>query len=58
MNKQQRPDQTKKPPPTFSAEDVRQGEIILKRSWQRLVFIAGLVGIILLALLLGVSATV
>ena len=26
---------------TFSAQDVRQGEIILKRPWQRAVFILG-----------------
>lgn len=29
---------------TYSAQDVRQGEIILKRPWQRAVFILGLAG--------------
>ena len=28
--------------PTYRAEDVRQGTIILKKPWQRAVFIAGL----------------
>ena len=36
--------------PVYSAEDVRQGEIILKRPWQRAVFILGLAGAVLLAL--------
>lgn len=39
-------------PRTFSAEDVRQGEIILRRRWQRLVFIGGLVAACLVILLL------
>lgn len=38
------------PTPHYSAEDVRQGEIILRRRWQRIVFIAGLVSIILIAI--------
>jgi len=33
---------------TYSAEKVRQGEIILKRPWQRAVFISGLSGIVVL----------
>jgi hypothetical protein len=36
----------------FRGEDVRQGEIILKRPWQRGIFIAGLVGVVVIALLL------
>jgi hypothetical protein len=36
----------------FHGEDVRQGEIILKRPWQRGIFIAGLVGVVVIALLL------
>jgi hypothetical protein len=36
--------------PVYSAQDVRQGEIILKRPWQRAVFIFGLAGAVLLAL--------
>lgn len=43
-------------PPAHSAQDVRQGEIILRRRWQRIVFIAGLVGIVLLVLFLAVAA--
>ncbi|MDP9810186.1 hypothetical protein J2W42_003047 [Rhizobium tibeticum] len=39
-------------PPTFAAQDVRQGEIILKRHWQRVVFIGGLAAVVLLILLL------
>ncbi|MDL2397976.1 hypothetical protein [Rhizobium mayense] len=53
MSKQQNSDETKRHPPTFSAEDARQGEIILRRRWQRWVFIAVLVGIVLLAFLLA-----
>lgn len=37
----------------YPAEKARQGEIILKRRWQRIVFISGLVGFILLALIMG-----
>lgn len=28
--------------PTYRAEDVRQGTIVLKKPWQRAIFIAGL----------------
>ena len=45
------PDGTPRP---YPAEKARQGEIILKRNWQRAVFIAGLVGILVLALVLNV----
>ncbi|GAC1044739.1 hypothetical protein thsrh120_47430 [Rhizobium sp. No.120] len=41
----------KQEPRTFSAEDARQGEIILRRRWQRLVFIGGLAAMVLLILL-------
>lgn len=41
----------KQEPRTFSAEDARQGEIILKRRWQRLVFIGGLAAVVLVILL-------
>jgi hypothetical protein len=34
----------------ISAEKARQGEIILRKRWQRVVFIAGLVGIVVLAI--------
>lgn len=33
-------------PITLSAQDARQGEIILRRRWQRIVFIAGLGGVV------------
>jgi len=29
-------------PPAYSAEKARQGEIILRKPWQRIVFIVGL----------------
>ncbi|ESY69255.1 MULTISPECIES: hypothetical protein [Mesorhizobium] len=38
--------------PVFSGENARQGEIILRTCTQRVLFIAGLVGIIVLALVL------
>ncbi|MER8595951.1 peptide ABC transporter permease [Mesorhizobium sp. M1182] len=37
--------------PVFSAEQVRQGEIILRTRARRIIFIGGLVGLVLLALL-------
>jgi hypothetical protein len=40
-----------KQPKTYSGEKVRQGEIILRRPWQRIVFIAGLVGCVLLVVI-------
>lgn len=41
-------------PQPYPAEKARQGEIILKRNWQRAVFIAGLAGCVVLALALAV----
>jgi len=41
-------------PPTYAAEDVRQGEIILRTKPRRAVFVAGLIGCVLLALILGI----
>jgi hypothetical protein len=40
------------PPETrdYPAEKARQGEIILRKPWQRAVFIAGLAGAVILAL--------
>lgn len=38
-------------PKPYPAEKARQGEIVLRRPWQRIVFIAGLVGAVLLAAL-------
>ncbi len=34
----------------YPAEKARQGEIILRSNWQRAVFVAGLVGALVLAL--------
>lgn len=44
-------DSDKDEPRTFAAEDVRQGEIILKRRWQRVIFIGGLAAVVLVILL-------
>lgn len=41
-----------KEPPAYPAEKARQGEIVLRRPWQRILFIAGLVGLAVLAMLL------
>lgn len=41
--------------PVFSAEQARQGEIILRTRTRRIIFIAGLVGIVLLALLVRLA---
>jgi hypothetical protein len=43
-------------PPTISAEDARSGEIILRTRARRAIFIAGLVGFVLLALILAAIA--
>jgi hypothetical protein len=37
----------------YPAEKARGGEIILKKPWQRWVFIGGLVGIVLVAIFAG-----
>lgn len=36
---------------TYSPQEVRQGRIILRKSWQRALFIVGLIGIVVLAVL-------
>lgn len=41
--------------PVISGQDARQGEIILRTRARRVIFIAGLVGIVLLALVLGIA---
>lgn len=46
--------QTPKSPKFYSAEKVRQGTIVLRKRWQRVVFIAGLVGSVLLALFVSI----
>lgn len=38
-------------PPVYRGQDVRQGEIILRSRTRRIIFIAGLAGMVLLALL-------
>jgi hypothetical protein len=42
--------------PVYRAEQASGGEIILRKRWQRAVFISGLVGAVLLALLLAILA--
>lgn len=38
------------PAPHLSAEEARGGDIVMRSKWQRYVFIAGLVGFVLLAI--------
>ena len=38
--------------PAYSAQQVRQGDIVLRKPWQRRVFIAGLVATVVLAIVL------
>lgn len=38
-------------PIILSGEDARQGEVILRKRWQRIVFVAGLVGIVVVLLI-------
>jgi hypothetical protein len=40
-------------PPHYDADDVRGAEIDLRRPWERIVFIAGLVLVVLAALVMG-----
>jgi len=42
--------------PVYEAEKVRQGEIILRTRARRVIFIAGLVGIVVLILLVTIFA--
>jgi hypothetical protein len=46
-----------KSPKIYPAEKVRQGTVILRKRWQRIVFIAGLVGSVLLALFVSVRGS-
>jgi hypothetical protein len=43
-------------PKPYPAEKARQGEIILRRPWQRYVFFGALVGMVILLLALGMIA--
>ena len=47
-----RPQQNDDNSPVYSAQQARQGDIVLREPWQRGVFIAGLVGAIVLAFVL------
>jgi hypothetical protein len=49
--------QPPEPPGTqhISADDARGGEIILRKKWERIVFIAGLAGAIILGLVVSFS---
>jgi hypothetical protein len=38
--------------PVYSGRDMRKGDIVLRKPWERGVFVAGLVGAIVLALVL------
>ena len=49
-----KPQTTQRP---YPAEKARQGEIILRRPWQRIVFIAGLIGMAVLGALIGAFGT-
>ena len=42
--------------PVFSGQNARQGEIILRTRAKRIIFIAGLVGIVVLALVVSLAA--
>ncbi|ARU17981.1 hypothetical protein [Croceicoccus marinus] len=44
--------------PTISAQDARGGEIILRTRRRRTIFIAGLVGFVLLAVVLALAGLV
>lgn len=49
-------ERTNDPAPHYSAEEARGGEIILRTRNRRILFLAGLVGIVLLALLIRLAA--
>jgi hypothetical protein len=42
-------------PREFSGRDTRQGEIILRTRWRKAIFLAGLAGIVILAIALRVG---
>ena len=47
---------TEQTPREYPADKARQGEIILKARWQRLLFISGFAGIVVLAVVLSLVA--
>jgi len=42
--------------PTYDAEKARGGEVVLRVRWERVVFIAGLIGAVVLGLFLAFSS--
>lgn len=44
---------SRKEPPTLTAEEARQGRIVLNTPWRRRVFFGGLIAFVLLAVFLG-----
>jgi hypothetical protein len=52
------PEEPADPPGTqhISAQDARGGEIILRKTWERIVFIAGLAGALIFGLVLAYLA--
>lgn len=40
--------------PVYTTDEVRQGEIILKKRWQRIVFIGGLAAVVILIAVVSV----
>jgi hypothetical protein len=42
-------------PPPYPSERARGGEIILRRRWQRVVFVAGLAGAVVLAFVFSMA---
>lgn len=42
--------------PTYPAEKARQGEIVLRRAWQRRAFVGGLAALVILGILIAFLA--
>lgn len=51
-----RPHPSETEAPTISAEDARQGEIILRTRRRRIIFLSGLVGFVVLVLVMRILA--
>ena len=45
-----------KVPATYAAQDVRQAEIVLSKSWQRVALVVGFMGVAVFALALALLA--
>ena len=52
MSNSRQQSQTQATGPAYSGRDVRQGDIVLRKPWERGVFAAGLVGVVVLALMI------